>query len=578
MDEPHKVSPVRDVISESWDRCRLNGVRTELRNPPYTPHTEDDGIFLSVVRPILQHLSDQLVGCQAAVFASDSEARVIDRWVTEAQLARRLDKLTLAVGFSRAERDVGTNAIGTSLVLGELTEVVAGEHYAQSLQCLSCVAAPIRDPHDGRMLGAVSVTVMKEDYSPFIVPLVRRATETIHESLVNGATSDERMLLERFLEATRHSHRPVLSMNEQVLIANRAASELLGDTDHDRLWTEVNHAHSMPRPTPAVKLQIGNGRPITALFHPVNDGLRTVGDLVMLRADTATPVPKRKRNAPRFSRNETLHLPLLAGRSVAWSEVVEKAVHYSQTRQRLIISGEAGVGKFSVALAIDQLRAFGEQFILRDAANQNVEGATRWIRRTAAALNGPPATVIIRHLELLDEASAQSVAQLIDAFDETGGVWLAATVTAPSLDGHAPLLDRFPIAIHIPPLRQRTYDIPVLVEHWFGKGSMTSEAVSALSMHRWPGNVRELHELLTALFAESGRRAPLSLGDLPAQYRMRRPRGLTLIEQTQYELIIGALAACHGNRAHAAERVGISRSSLYRKLESFGIDANAFLD
>lgn len=555
----------------------MNGLNPDVFDPPYAPSANDNK-FLSVARPVLQHLSEQLAGYEVAILAADASARVIGRWVDEGPLAQVLDTMMLAVGFSHAELSVGTNALGTSLAIGQLIDVVADEHYAEALKALSCVAAPIRDPHSARMIGVVGIAVRREDYSRLIVPLVVRATSDIHDLLPGGTSSDEHLLLRHFLDATRHTHRPLLSMNSQVMIANRAASELLSDTDHEQLWAEVTRAASMPRAVPDVTLQVGNDHQITALFHPVTDGTRTVGDLVTLKVDASARTPKRKRGAGRFTRSETVHLPLLAGRSVAWTDVVERAVHYAQTRQRLLISGEAGVGKSSVALAIDQLRACGEDFIVRDAANQRSEGATRWLRRTASALNGPPATVIIRHLELLDEASAQSVAQLIDAFDDTKGVWLAATVTTATPDEHAPLLDRFPLSIHIPPLRQRTSDIPVLVEHWFGKGSVAPDALAALSHHRWSGNVRELKELLTALFAGVAPRAPLSLGDLPAQYRMRRPRGLTLIEQTQYELIVGALAACHGNRAQAAERVGISRSGLYRKLESFGIDANAFLD
>jgi transcriptional regulator of acetoin/glycerol metabolism len=89
--------------------------------------------------------------------------------------------------------------------------------------------------------------------------------------------------------------------------------------------------------------------------------------------------------------------------------------------------------------------------------------------------------------------------------------------------------------------------------------------------------VRELHELLLALCEDGERRTPLSVTDLPSQYRLRRPHGLTLLEKTEYAVIVDALTACCGNKAHAAVQIGISRSSLYRKMHSFGIHVDDFI-
>jgi hypothetical protein len=52
---------------------------------------------------------------------------------------------------------------------------------------------------------------------------------------------------------------------------------------------------------------------------------------------------------------------------------------------------------------------------------------------------------------------------------------------------------------------------------------------------------------------------------------MPRPRGLTLVAQAEFSAIADALSACGGNKLHAAKRLGISRSSLYRKMGAFGI-------
>jgi DNA-binding NtrC family response regulator len=255
---------------------------------------------------------------------------------------------------------------------------------------------------------------------------------------------------------------------------------------------------------------------------------------------------------------------------------VEKATRYAHSR--ILIKGEQGVGKLAVALAMHQLRGRDETVIVLDAADRIVEGAANWIRHTGRILTGPPATVVIRHIELLDQAGILSLAKVIDRMTDQSGIQLALTVTTSSLGGQVPLFDRFPNTIDIAPLRQRADDIPALIEQWLGKQSCTPEVVSVLMTQEWPGNVRELHELLIALCGDGERRTPLSVTDLPSQYRLRRPHGLTLLEKTEYAVIVDALTACCGNKVHAAEQIGISRSSLYRKMHSFGIHVDAFIN
>jgi transcriptional regulator with AAA-type ATPase domain len=178
--------------------------------------------------------------------------------------------------------------------------------------------------------------------------------------------------------------------------------------------------------------------------------------------------------------------------------------------------------------------------------------------------------VTIRHLELLDATVAQKLAQAIDRMADQSEVWLAATITAGVLSAQASLLDRFPNTLVIPPLRQRADDVPVLIEHLLGKRRCAPGVVSALVAQQWRGNVRELRELLHVLCMQR-EGGPIRLTDLPPGYRQRRPRGLTLLEQAEFSAIVDALSVCRGNKLHAAKRLGISRSSLYRKMDAFEI-------
>jgi DNA-binding NtrC family response regulator len=138
------------------------------------------------------------------------------------------------------------------------------------------------------------------------------------------------------------------------------------------------------------------------------------------------------------------------------------------------------------------------------------------------------------------------------------------------------------IQLHLPPLRERPQDIPLLAKTFlerhagrYGKDLRAFEptALQALQEHSWPGNVRELdHAILRAVLMAEGttvRAAHLGLG---AQTGAASPRIEDMsLEEVEAYLIKKALARCNGNALQAAEALGLSRSAFYRRLEKYGL-------
>ncbi len=571
---------MRQVIAKSWQRSQLSGLKPGRFAPPYAVNgTEHEQRLLRAVRPVLQRLGEQLSDCKVSVLVTNPRADIADRWVADRHLARRLDKIMLVAGFSYAEGHVGTNAIGTALEQGGSVAVTGGEHFADALQDMGCAAAPMHDPRTGRVLGIVDVTSMYRDFNPVMLPLVLRAVADVEQRLIDEVSAGERLLLERLLQATRRTRRAVVVMNDRVVLENPAAAKLLGSTDHAVLREEMLRARDAPR-TPGTILQIGDAAAMTARLQPVIDGGTVVGALAEIGSGVPPHSSRRTRQGSRHvARGVPPQLPLLVGRSSRWAEMVAATVQQAYGRGRVVIAGEAGVGKLAVARAMHELGGGDGAFVARDAADVATEGTGPWIERTARALAGPPATVVIRHIELLDTAVAHKVAKVIDDAARPGAAWVLATFTTTttppavvSSGAGGRLLDRFPHAIDVPPLRQRTDDVPVLVHHWLGERRCAPDVMSALMAQRWPGNLRELQELLAALRSQGNEGGTLSLTDLPSSYRVSRPRGLTLLEQAEFGVIADTLTACRGNKGLAAKRLGMSRSTLYRKLAALGID------
>lgn len=137
------------------------------------------------------------------------------------------------------------------------------------------------------------------------------------------------------------------------------------------------------------------------------------------------------------------------------------------------------------------------------------------------------------------------------------------------------------VRIHVPPLRERRDDIPVLVAWFLGQLRATNHsrvyevsraAMDVLIGHPWPGNVRELKGVIESA-AVTAKGPIIEVTDLPAELLKPAavPAGAAL-DAREREHVRLALDRTHGNRAAAARLLGVSRATLYRRLRELGLD------
>jgi len=147
------------------------------------------------------------------------------------------------------------------------------------------------------------------------------------------------------------------------------------------------------------------------------------------------------------------------------------------------------------------------------------------------------------------------------------------------------------IAIHLPTLRQRRDDIPVLAEHFLQRSAasrgeapkrLQAEALEALQAYQWPGNVRELENALErAVILTSGDRIGVEV--LPERVTQRKVEPLVsgrapanpTLEAVERAYIVWVLQSVGGNKSRAADVLGIDPSTLYRKLSRYGVEGDA---
>ncbi len=150
-------------------------------------------------------------------------------------------------------------------------------------------------------------------------------------------------------------------------------------------------------------------------------------------------------------------------------------------------------------------------------------------------------------------------------------------------------LDVFPI--HIPPLRERKTDIPLLADFFVEKYSkannktvrrISTPAIDMLMTYHWPGNVRELENcmeravLLSSEQVIHGHHLPPTLQTAEASGTTHAGTLEGTLERVERDLLVDALKAARGNRAKAARALGISERIMGLRVQRFGIDARRF--
>jgi two-component system response regulator HydG len=145
------------------------------------------------------------------------------------------------------------------------------------------------------------------------------------------------------------------------------------------------------------------------------------------------------------------------------------------------------------------------------------------------------------------------------------------------------------IAIHLPPLRQRRDDVPLLADHFLHRSAeqrneapkrISPAALEILQSYQWPGNVRELENALErAVILTTG--DVIDVDALPARVTERKSEPLIAertptnptLEAIERAYILWVLQSENGNKTRAADVLGIDPSTLYRKLARYGVEA-----
>ena len=567
---------VRPEILASWRRSLAFGALPNVASLPYADDLAAASRLFDAAEPVLRPLAERLAGLNAGVLLSDRHANIVERWVTDSSIRSLLDRICSAAGFGAPEVCVGTNGIGTVAELGRPALIQGPEHFADALVPFTCVGAPVYGPTSRRLEGIITLSCRAEAANALLTPLMMSAAADIEHRLLEATIMDERRLLDAYLAADT-KHRLVAAVGKDVVIAATRASHLLDQlVDRDALWDVVSEQLGAP----GARLQLlptNDGGEIGLTVVSVRDGDRLIGAVVALdEAPHAASETPGKRRQPKRPLLPAIRLP---GANPKWVTALETAGRYARDRMHVVVTGEPGVGKWTLVRAMIDSQGTSDGAVTIDCRHLTGDD------ELDGELPTPSADVIVlRHVDALSDVAARTLGSWIERALGRDSPWILATCAcAAESMGLAQrlLVERFSgVVLRLPALHERPDDIQAVVVDLVAKHSrgrdvhLAPDAVRALGRTSWPGNIRQLEDVIRSLLAS--RVGEVTAADLPGDVRSRaRRRWLSPLEQLKCEAIVDALQASDGNKARAARMIGLSRSTMYRKIRAYGIEGDA---
>ncbi|GAB3625818.1 fis family transcriptional regulator [Pandoraea terrae] len=610
---------VSEHLGASWQRSVSSGVCPTNRSAPLAARGDDVARLrwrhrelLKAAASIFAVTKDLLVDSSTIMLLTTPEGVVLETAGDMHTLERGQD-IHLMEGGDWGESSVGTNGIGTAIATRRPVQIHAAEHFCEGIKSWTCAAAPICDPLSGALVGVIDISGPPQTYQRNNLTLAVAAARQIELILAERAMNERMRLLEVCLQQ----------------VTGRDATAMLALDRHGRL------IHASGRVPVALDLGeqlqgIDECSPIEEWAKQLPEGLRAewLNPITVegKRIGAMIVVPSRSRpaNANRAIEQgseadpERSSFRHIIGRSAAMLAAIERGRQLVGKQVPVLIQGETGVGKELFARAMHGEEGACKPFIAFNcgaATKELIAGELFGHVRgafTGATSEGRPGRFELAHggtlcldeigelpldlqpvlLRVLEEGI---VYRLGDSQPRRVNVRLLSLTNRNLRDEveagrfRRDLYYRISVTqVRIPPLRERDIDIDLLIEHFncclarrhdVAELRWSADAKAALRAYAWPGNARELRNVVESLLLTSNGEM-VGLSDLPPELlesagigaASAPPMPSDSLEQAERVAIARALHNTQGNLAQAARLLGVSRSTLYRKVELYRLE------
>jgi transcriptional regulator of acetoin/glycerol metabolism len=610
------------LIHDSWRRCardyRLDPTRMQdaiiLPRQRLREHQEQMDEFLQIARTGMQALYRHVAGLGYVVLLTDARGVTVD-FLGDLNSGHSLRRAGLYLGSDWSEPLAGTCGVGTCISTGQALTVHQGDHFDATHIPLTCTTAPVFDGR-GRLNAVLDISALRSPQSKESQHLALQMVQIYAQHVENAS----------FLRQFRHdwvlrlSASPqFLEVNPDYLLALDAAGRVIGHNRRAQLLLQDRVAGPL---VGAAFERLFDARldELGRFLHASPAGRRAIavagsGERLFL---LASPAPAAARPAPPAAvERAPVPAPLaaLCGGDAALSRQIARAARFVDSPIGLLLTGETGSGKefFAKALHASGARRSRPFVAVNCAAIAESLAESELFGYLPGSFSGAGSRGkrgLVQEADggtlFLDEIGDMTLAlqaRLLRVLAEREVLPVGATRPVPvdirvMAATHCDLealvrAGRFRADLYyrlngaqlvLPPLRDRT-DLGWLIDRMLAKPrggddaalALSPEAHARLLAHGWPGNLRELHNVIeyARSLCSQGR---IELDDLPDHFSTKpalqppaAPSPCASMPADEAAQLLQHLAATRWNVTEAARRMGLSRMTLYRRMQRWGI-------
>lgn len=578
--------------------------------------------------PFMDQLYDFVRGSEFFAILTDSEGCILSI-VGDPEILKMADQLRMSPGAFMDERNIGTNAMGVTLAEGIPVQVSGDEHTIRVYHRWTCSAAVIRD-EEGRIIGSLDLTGYIENVHPHTLGMVVAAVNAIEKTM--KLTAKTRIIREnaKFTERLIDSMQAAIiscHASGEIKTVNKQALQIFKSTEpqfrkktirhylerFDDIIDACNHGEEFQNEELSV-LGLSDTLYMSVSAYPVMSEDDALESIILVLRD----VKKVRKLANEIMGRRAIYtFDQIIGKSQIIKDIIQFGEEVADSKSTVLITGESGTGKEIFAHAIhNHSNRSNKNFIVLNCASiprSLIESELFGYEEgsfTGAKRGGNPGKFEIADggtifLDEIGEMPLDMQTRLLRVIQEGVVTRVGSNsqfpvdvriIAATNKDLYDEVnkgnfrLDLYyrlkVLPIHLPPLRERREDIPLLVAFFNQKISKSinkkemeipESFLDALKNYNWPGNVRELENILELML--NTRQIPKLSGghsikpekslNFAGDSNLSEP--MTSLQDVERLHIKKTLAANAYNISITAKLLGIGRNTLYRKMTQYGI-------
>ncbi|MCY9871568.1 dihydroxyacetone kinase operon transcriptional regulator DhaR [Vibrio barjaei] len=622
----HWVSPefMLSPILESWERC-------SKQSSPYNwskPHIASGYTLKSLIKrnervitcatTVIEDTYDLLRDEAVILFVTDDSGCVLFT-VGHDDLLREVNELGLKKGCFFSEGKLGTNAISLTLNTHMPAEVFAAEHFNRHLHPYATTAAPIFDTF-GRLRGTISLLKRAKEYSKENHVIISSCAKEIALQIhVQNEQENMNRLLNAHNATLECMDDGLLAWNDEnrITMTNLQAERLLKFKTLDVIEKDI---FSIVRFAPSILRSIEENSTIRRKQTTVEIGGEFIESIITLRplVDGSKllfihPIDKiRELAQQQIGGSAKYTFANLNAQSKGMKHVITVAKRAIKSKAPILITGEEGVGKSDLAMAIHNesdfkdgpfisinCRSLTSEAMIREMLGYDDEDSHGLPSKFELAHNGSLylekieylspelQTVILKLLKtgLVSRSDSQRLIPVAFQLITSTTSDISEYVAQRSF-GRQLYYEISSNELNIPPLRKRKEDIEQLVmmiitnyeKRHNVAVSIERTVMEALVQFSWQGNNSELKSRMERILLNRSSNM-ISLADIPEEIKHnsndamgKSGKQILTLEEVEKKAIIQAWNMFDGKMQDMAKALNIGRTTLWRKIQKYGLD------